>query len=76
MDIQFHVNKTKVETSSTTMTGLQIKQAAIAAGAKDVELTDLLELVHGQEHTTISDNEPVALHNGEHFDTHPVGKDS
>jgi hypothetical protein len=73
--IEIEVNGTKFEEDHNQRTGLQIKEAAIAAGAK-LQLGYVLDLEtsHGKER--IADDKEVDLKDGMRFRAHPGGHDS
>lgn len=73
--IEIEVNGTKFGEDHHKRTGLQIKEAAIAAGAK-LQLGYVLDLDtdHGKER--IADDKEVDLKDGMRFRAHPGGHDS
>lgn len=67
--IPIHVNNTLVKAEKQLMTGKEIKQAAIEAGA-GVSLNDRLFLrIPGENPKPIGDDETVTLSPGMHFRT-------
>jgi len=65
--VEIVVNKKPVEIEGPTATGLQIKEAAIAAGV-EIELTFKLSKVIGEHKTEgVGDDQVVHLHKGERF---------
>lgn len=64
--IEITVNKKKVQMDERRVTGLQIKEAAIAQGVQ-IELDFQLALVHGHERRIIGDADTVELREHEKF---------
>jgi hypothetical protein len=64
--IQVTVNNHTVTLTERTLTGLQIKQAAIAQGAA-VELGFQLSAKQGKRYKVIGDNDAVTVHEHQEF---------
>jgi len=66
-EISIKVNKKKVEVLGPETTGLQIKEAAIAARVQ-IELSfQLSEKLPGHETRVVGDNERIKIHAGQQF---------
>jgi hypothetical protein len=66
-EIEIDVNRKAFKIEGPTATGLQIKEAAIAAGVQ-IELSfQLSEKLPHRETKIIGDSDPVELQNGLHF---------
>jgi ribosomal protein S9 len=64
--VQVTVNGQPVELPGREMTGLEVKQAAIAQGV-DIELDFQLSVKRGGHYDVVGDSDPVEVHHGEEF---------
>lgn len=65
--VEIIVNRTTVDVPDREVTGLEIKQAAIAQGV-DIQLTFQLSVrEHGGHFQVIGDTDPVQVHRDQHF---------
>jgi hypothetical protein len=72
---EIEVNRIKFRESHEERTGLQIKDDAIAAGAK-IKTTYVLDLETEDGSVRVSDDKVVEIHSGQKFLAHPGGSDS
>ena len=64
--VTVEVNNQRVVLAKQRMTGLEIKQAAIAQGVQ-IELGFQLSVKRGNRYKVVADNEPVAVRKGQEF---------
>ena len=60
------INNQRVVLTERRMTGLEIKQAAIAQGV-EIEVGFQLSVKRGNRYHVVADNEPVTIHKGQEF---------
>jgi hypothetical protein len=67
-DIEILVNHNKVVVAEKTLTGLEIKDAAIAQGVNIRRDFVLIQVLPNGKRDTIGDADPVKVHNGSEFE--------
>jgi hypothetical protein len=72
---EIEVNGVHFREEHSFRTGLQIKEDAIAAGAK-IKVSYVLDLETESGSVRIGDDQTVELHSGMKFTAHPGGSDS
>ncbi len=64
--VEIIVNTKPVELPEREVTGLEIKQAAIAQGV-DIQVTFQLSVRHGGHYKVVGDTDPVKVHHHQDF---------
>ncbi len=67
-DIEISVNHNKVVVPERTLTGLEIKDAAIAQGVNIRRDFVLIHVLPNGKRDTVGDEDPVKVHNGSEFE--------
>jgi len=66
-DVTIVVNSADVTLPKGKYTGLQIKEAAIDQGVKDIALNFVLSVQHGNHYQVVGDEDVIEIHEGLDF---------